>query len=108
MYPPHSSHESVWYWNAGWFYVKNAKVPDVHDGLPKFVNEPPEELDSWSFVPTLSHFPILENVARRISWLVHDGLTGTDLTLSWFSRRIQPLRYNSCLICEYTGVDDQL
>ncbi|KAK1650865.1 hypothetical protein QYE76_068670 [Lolium multiflorum] len=108
MYPPHSSHESVRYWNVGWFYVKNVKVPGVHDGLPKFVNEPPEELDSWSFVPTLALFPILEKAAGRISWLVHDGLTGTDLTLSWFSRRITPLRYNSRLICEYTGVDDQL
>jgi hypothetical protein len=88
MYLPHSSHESVRYWNAGWFYVKNVKVPDVHDGLPKFVNEPPEELDSWSFVPTLVHFPILEKAARRISLLVHYGLTGTELTLSWFSRRI--------------------
>ncbi|KAK1563955.1 hypothetical protein QYE76_008265 [Lolium multiflorum] len=23
MYPPHDSHESVRYWNAGWFYEKN-------------------------------------------------------------------------------------
>ncbi|KAK1610110.1 hypothetical protein QYE76_033783 [Lolium multiflorum] len=67
MYPPHSSHEFVWYWNAGWFYVKNIKVSGVHDGLPKFVNKPPEELDRWSFVPTLAHFPILEKAARRIS-----------------------------------------
>ncbi|KAK1680707.1 hypothetical protein QYE76_041555 [Lolium multiflorum] len=108
MYPPHSSHESVRYWNAGWFYVKNIKVPGVHEGLPIFVNKPPEELDSWSFVPTLVHFPILEKTARRIFWLVHDGLNGNDLTLSWFSRRIQPLRYNSRLISEYTGVDDEL
>ncbi|KAK1615786.1 hypothetical protein QYE76_021303 [Lolium multiflorum] len=31
-----------------------------------------------------------------------------DLTLSWFSRRIQPLKFNKRLICEYSGVDDQL
>ncbi|KAK1670796.1 hypothetical protein QYE76_058955 [Lolium multiflorum] len=105
MYPPHDSHESVRYWNAGWFYEKNASVPDVHEGLPQFVNEPPEELASWSFVrPT----PILEKAARRISWLVHDGLTGAQLTLSWFSRRIQPLRYNARLMCAYTGADDLL
>jgi hypothetical protein len=47
-------------------------------------------------------------MAQRISWLVHDGLTGMDLNLSWFTRRIQPLKYNKRLICEYTGVDDQL
>ncbi|KAK1630307.1 hypothetical protein QYE76_004622 [Lolium multiflorum] len=108
MYPPHDLHESVRYWNAGWFYEKNASVPEIHDGLPKFNNEPPEELASWSFVPSLALTPILEKAARRISWLVHDGLTGTQLTLSWFTRRIQPLRYNARLICAYTGADDQL
>ncbi|KAK1662863.1 hypothetical protein QYE76_051022 [Lolium multiflorum] len=108
MYPPHDSHESVRYWNAGWFYEKNVSVPEIHDGLPKFNNEPPEELASWSFIPSLSLTPILEKAARRISWLVHDGLTGTQLTLSWFTRRIQPLRYNARLICAYTGADDQL
>ncbi|KAK1629605.1 hypothetical protein QYE76_003920 [Lolium multiflorum] len=108
MYPPHDSHESVRYWNAGWFYEKNVSVPEIHDGLPKFNNEPPEELASWSFVPSLALTPNLEKAARRISWLVHDGLTGTQLTLSWFTRRIQPLRYNARLICAYTGADDQL
>ncbi|KAK1661929.1 hypothetical protein QYE76_050088 [Lolium multiflorum] len=108
MYPPHDSHESVRYWNAGWFYEKNASVPKVHEGLPQFVNEPPEELASWSFVPSLAQTPILEKAARRISWLVHDGLTGAQLTLSWFSRRIQPLRYNARLMCAYTGADDLL
>ncbi|KAK1660502.1 hypothetical protein QYE76_048661 [Lolium multiflorum] len=39
MYPPHDSHESVRYWNAGWFYVKNAPVLNVHDGLPPFSNK---------------------------------------------------------------------
>ncbi|KAK1604981.1 hypothetical protein QYE76_028654 [Lolium multiflorum] len=29
MYPPHDSHESVRYWNAGWFYEKNASIPDI-------------------------------------------------------------------------------
>ncbi|KAK1626675.1 hypothetical protein QYE76_000990 [Lolium multiflorum] len=108
MYPPHDSHESVRYWNAGWFYEKNISISNVHDGLPKFKNQPPEELASWSFIPTLAQTPILEKAARRISWLVHDGLTGAQLTLSWFSRRIQPLRYNARLMCEYTGADDLL
>ncbi|KAK1687156.1 hypothetical protein QYE76_048004 [Lolium multiflorum] len=30
MYPPHDSHESVRYWNAGWFYEKNASVPKLN------------------------------------------------------------------------------
>ncbi|KAK1692560.1 hypothetical protein QYE76_009257 [Lolium multiflorum] len=108
MYPPHDSHESVRYWNAGWFYVKNVSVSNVHDGLPTFSNKRPEELAGWSFIPTLAQTPILEKAARRISWLVHDGLTGAQLTLSWFSRRIQPLRFNARLMCAYTGADDPL
>ncbi|KAK1613425.1 hypothetical protein QYE76_037098 [Lolium multiflorum] len=71
MYPPHDSHESVRYWNAGWFYEKNVSVPEIHDGLPKFNNEPPEELASWSFIPSLSLTPILEKAARRISCSLH-------------------------------------
>jgi hypothetical protein len=108
MYPPHDSHESVQYWNARWFYMKNVSVPSVHDGLPTFSNKPPEELASWSFIPSLAQTPILDKAARRISWLVHDGLTGAQLTLSWFSRRIQPLRYNARMMCAYTGADDPL
>jgi hypothetical protein len=103
-----SSHESVRYWNAGWFYLKNISVPGCHDGLPAFINNPPEEVASWSFIPNLAHHLELESMAQRISWLVHDGLTGMDMTLSWFTRRIQPLKYNKRLICEYSRVDDQL
>ncbi|KAK1666357.1 hypothetical protein QYE76_054516 [Lolium multiflorum] len=50
MYPPHDSHESV-RWNAGWFYEKNVSVPEIHDGLPKFNNEPPEELSQLELHP---------------------------------------------------------
>jgi hypothetical protein len=103
-----SSHESVRYWNAGWFYLKNISVPACHDGLPAFINDAPEELASWSFIPSLDQHPELEKMAQRISWLVHDSLTGMDLTLSWFTRWIQPLKYNKRLIYEYSGVDDQL
>jgi hypothetical protein len=82
-------------------------VPGVHEGLPKFINKPPEELARWSFIPAHAQYLELDRAARRISWLVHDGLTGMDLTLSWFTRRIQPLKYNKRLICEYSGVEDQ-
>ncbi|KAK1683758.1 hypothetical protein QYE76_044606 [Lolium multiflorum] len=105
MYPPHDSHESVRYWNAGWFYVKNASVPNIHDGLPPFSNTPPEELVSWSFIPTLAQTPILEKATRRISWLVHDGLTG-ELTLGWFSGGSSPALQRT--MCTYTGADDLL
>jgi hypothetical protein len=106
IFPTLVSHESVRYWNIEWFYLKNISVPGCHDGLPVFVNKPLEELASWSFIPNLAQHPELDKMARRISWLFHDGLSGMDLTLSWFTRRIQPLKYTKRLICEYSGVDD--
>ncbi|KAK1661999.1 hypothetical protein QYE76_050158 [Lolium multiflorum] len=54
VFPALASHESIRYWNAGWFYVKNVSVPGCHDGLPAFNNNPPEELASWIFIPNLS------------------------------------------------------
>jgi hypothetical protein len=41
VFPPLSSHESVRYWNVGWFYIKNDTIPGLHDGLPAFSNNPP-------------------------------------------------------------------
>ncbi|KAK1601004.1 hypothetical protein QYE76_018344 [Lolium multiflorum] len=107
MYPPHDSHESVRYWNAGWFYEKNASVPDVHEGLPQFINEPPEnfKLELRSFARPN---PDLGEGSGRISPASPRRTTGAQLTLSWFSRRIQPLRYNARLMCAYTGADDLL
>jgi hypothetical protein len=53
MYPPHDSHESVRYWNAGWFYVKNAPVPDVHDGLPPSATHLQKNLLAGALSPRL-------------------------------------------------------
>ncbi|KAK1607316.1 hypothetical protein QYE76_030989 [Lolium multiflorum] len=83
-------------------------VPEIHDGLPKFNNEPPEELARLELHPAALPNSHPGEGSAENSWLVHDGLTGTQLTLSWFTRRIQPLRYNARLICAYTGADDQL
>jgi hypothetical protein len=108
VFPPLSSHESVRYWNAEWFYIKNESVPGRHDGLPAFANNPPEELTSWSYILNLAQHLELDMMARRISKLVHDGLTGMDLLLRWLTRQIQPLKFNKRLICEYSGVEDLL
>ncbi|KAK1662605.1 hypothetical protein QYE76_050764 [Lolium multiflorum] len=50
------AHESVRYWNAGWFCVKNVPVPGVHNGLPAFINNPSEELASWCFIPSIRNW----------------------------------------------------
>ncbi|KAK1619338.1 hypothetical protein QYE76_024855 [Lolium multiflorum] len=51
MYPPHDSHESVRSLERRMVLCEERVVPSVHDGLPS--NTPPEELASWSFIPTL-------------------------------------------------------
>jgi hypothetical protein len=47
-------------------------------------------------------------MAWGISKLVHDGMTGMDLTLRLFTRWIQPLKFNWRLISKYSGADDLL
>ena len=47
-------------------------------------------------------------MARRIGKLVDDGLRGSDVILSWFTRRIQPLSFQTELICRYTDGKDPL
>jgi hypothetical protein len=38
--------------------------------------------------------------------LTEEGLTGKDLTMSWFTKRIQPLQHRDRLMYHYTGRDD--
>src|SRR3954463_8344641 len=40
---------------------------------------------------------------RRIEWFVDTGLTGLDLAMCWFIRRIQPLQHRTKLMHEYTN-----
>ena len=47
-------------------------------------------------------------MAKRIAKLVALGLTGQDLTLSWFTRWIQPLQYHDRLMCRYVDKHDKL
>ncbi|KAK1648867.1 hypothetical protein QYE76_066672 [Lolium multiflorum] len=44
----------------------------------------------------------------RICKLTEEGLTGKDLTMSWFTRRIQPLQHRDRLMFQYTGRDDPM
>jgi hypothetical protein len=61
-FPTLASHQSVRYRNVGWFHVKNILAPGIHDGLPAFVNKPPEELASWSFIPAVAQYPQLDKM----------------------------------------------
>lgn len=108
MYPVLNHHESARYWSGGFFYCKDEKAPGREQGLPVFKDGPPKEINFWNTVPVLSEHPRLNLMVRRIAKLVESGLSGKDLTLSWFSRRIQPLQHRERLMCNYMGRADPL
>ncbi|KAK1561283.1 hypothetical protein QYE76_007641 [Lolium multiflorum] len=107
VYPPTDRHESARYWSAGFFYLKDVSDPASEKKLP-VKNCPANELPSWTHCPHFSDSPQLTRAVRRICKLTEEGLTGKDLTLSWFTKRIQPLQHRDRLMFEYTGRDDPM
>ncbi|KAK1631810.1 hypothetical protein QYE76_006125 [Lolium multiflorum] len=108
VYPPTDRHESARYWSGGFFYLKDVSDPTSDRKLPPFKNCPATELPSWTHCPHFSDSPQLTRAVRRICKLTEEGLTGKDLTLSWFTKRIQPLQHRDRLMFEYTGRDDPM
>jgi hypothetical protein len=47
-------------------------------------------------------------MAERIGKLTERGLKGSDITISWFTRRIQLLQFRPKLICRFTNMMDKL
>ena len=88
VYPHTDRHESARYWSGGFFYLKDVSDPASERKLPPFKNCPATELPAWSHCPHLSESLQLTRAVRRICKLTEEGLTGKDLTLSWFTKRI--------------------
>ncbi|KAK1609136.1 hypothetical protein QYE76_032809 [Lolium multiflorum] len=76
--------------------------------LPEFKNSPASETPAWTQCPHLSESPQLTRAVRRICKLTEEGLSGKDLTMSWFTKRIQPLQHRDRLMFHYTGRDDPM
>ncbi|KAK1686156.1 hypothetical protein QYE76_047004 [Lolium multiflorum] len=108
VYPHTDRHESARYWSGGFFYLKDVSDPANVRKLPPFKNCPATELPTWSHCPHLSESLQLTRAVRRICKLTEEGLTGKDLTLSWFTKRIQPLQHRDRLMFQYTGRDDPM
>ncbi|KAK1631577.1 hypothetical protein QYE76_005892 [Lolium multiflorum] len=108
VYPHTDRHESARYWSGGFFYLKDVSDPASARKLPPFKNCPATELPAWSHCPHLSESLQLTRAVRRICKLTEEGLTGKDLTLSWFTKRIQPLQHRDRLMFQYTGRDDPM
>ncbi|KAK1617515.1 hypothetical protein QYE76_023032 [Lolium multiflorum] len=86
-------------------HLRDVSDPASEKKLPAFKNCP---LPSWTHCPHFSDSPQLTRAVRRICKLTEEGLTGKDLTLSWFTKRIQPLQHRDHLMFEYTGRDDPM
>ncbi|KAK1650535.1 hypothetical protein QYE76_068340 [Lolium multiflorum] len=107
-YPHTYRHESVRYWSGNFFYLKDVSDPASSKVLPDFKDGPPSETPSWTQCPHLSESPQLTRAVRRIHKLTDEGLSGKDLTMSWFTKRIQPLQHRDRLLFQYTGREDNM
>ncbi|KAK1664419.1 hypothetical protein QYE76_052578 [Lolium multiflorum] len=103
-YPHTDRHESVRYWSGNFFYLKDVSDPASSKVLPDFKDETP----AWTQCPHLSESPQLTRAVRRIHKLTDEGLSGKDLTMSWFTKRIQPLQHRDRLLFQYTGREDNM
>ncbi|KAK1665999.1 hypothetical protein QYE76_054158 [Lolium multiflorum] len=108
VYPHTDRHESARYWSGSFFYLKDVSDPASDRKLPLFKNSPASETPAWTQCPHLSESPLLTRAVRRICKLTEEGLSGKDLTMSWFTKRIQPLQHRDRLMFHYTGRDDPM
>ncbi|KAK1681591.1 hypothetical protein QYE76_042439 [Lolium multiflorum] len=97
VYPHMDRNEFVRYWSGNFFYLKDVVDPASPKVLPELKDGPPSETPAWTQCPHLSKSPQLTRAVRRICKLTEEGLSGKDLTMSWFTKRIQPLQHRDRL-----------
>jgi hypothetical protein len=76
--------------------------------MPEFQDGAAMEIPFWNECVDIHSHQDLLLMARRIGRLCEMKLTGAALTLSWFKRRIQPLRFNPKLIWKFSDMGDIL
>ncbi|KAK1616520.1 hypothetical protein QYE76_022037 [Lolium multiflorum] len=89
-------------------HLRDISDPASSKTLPTFKDGPASETPAWTNCPHISESPTLTRMVRRIYKLTESGLSGKDLTLSWFNKRIQPLQHRNRLMYEYSGRDDTM
>ena len=107
-YPYITPHQSIRLWSGTFLYCKDLAAPGEAQGLPPFEDVPASENEAWSMLTELDGDELLTRYAKRISHLVHNGLTGIDTVLNWFVRRIQPLQHRDRLMHLYAGSTDPM
>jgi hypothetical protein len=82
-----------------WFLLtNNADMP-----LPMFTGSYPVAQPNWGYRVAWRDLRRLQCLCEVIHQLLHEGLTGADLLLTFFSCRVQPLRQRVMTMWMYPG-----
>src|SRR3954463_15292980 len=96
-------HESCKNWQRTYFYGPDIPLAGREVTYPDFVDGAAAKSSSWRSQASLPSDIDASRAIRRIEWFVETGLTGLDLAMCWFIRRIQPLQHPAKLMHEYTS-----
>jgi hypothetical protein len=86
-------------WQKKWFYLRN----DASTPLPIFTSSCPVPLPSWGDGVARKDLSKFHPMREALQQLRQEGLTGTHLLWTFFSRRIQPLRRQKIKMWLYPG-----
>ncbi|KAK1686515.1 hypothetical protein QYE76_047363 [Lolium multiflorum] len=87
---------------------RDVEVPASSKTPPIFQDGPATETSAWTANPHYSKSPEMVKMVRRICKLTESGLPGKDLTLSLFTKRIQPLQHRDRLMYLYSVRDETM
>ena len=102
-FPDIVGHESCKNWQRTYFYGPDIPLAGREVTYPDFVDGAAAEVSTWRSHASLPSDLDASRAIRRIEWFVETGLTGLDLAMCWFIRRIQPLQHRAKFMHEYTS-----
>src|SRR3954471_7217457 len=102
-FPNTVGHESCKNCQRTYFYGPDIPLSGRESTYPDFVDGSAAEVSTWLSHASLPPDLDASRAIRRIEWFVETGLTGLDLAMCWFIRRIQPLQHRVKFMHEYTS-----
>src|SRR3954462_4297793 len=102
-FPDIVGHESYKNWQRTYFYGPDIPLAGREVTYPDFADGAAAEVSTWRSHASLPSYLDASRAIRRIEWFLETGLTGLDLAMCWFIRRIQPLQHRAKFMHEYTS-----
>src|SRR3954463_12639467 len=102
-FPDIVGHESYKNWQRTSFYGPDIPLSGREATYPDFMDGAAAEVSTWRSHASLPSDLNASRAIRRIEWFVETGLTGLDLAMCWFIKRIQPLQHRVKFMHEYTN-----